>query len=245
MAEVVVVHASQSSDEAHHVRAFLDAASGRQGLWRVAEDLTLAPLGPERAAALGEALADRLVLLVSRKVARAFDLGDAPWFELRPVAGVVYAVLPNVTGESKWWPRKKNFERAQAFLLQVVDHFSVRFGQPPGTFYDLLPSVVPTARGRVRLRNLSHIRSLTVHDGAHCVVGPGHEHEFETEGAWSYEWAPALCAEAAAAVVEVLGPAGLDVMTQYTRGLTAKELDALVEPAPLAYDGPPELKAVR
>jgi hypothetical protein len=226
--EVLIIRGPMPEADANHVRNFLDVMSGRQGLWRVAEEFVLDPISEERAQAMEEGFAGKLVLLLRRgTVATAFGFRDLGWFEMRPRAGAVFTALPTIGPTSKWWAREGNLERARSFLLSVVDHFSPRFGKPAGTFEDLLPTARSEVTGPISITNYSDKRAFTLYDGsAHgCRVLPGGRHEFQAERPWSLTWDPALCAERATAHVQVGIENGVRVWYEGTRGLTAKELD--------------------
>lgn len=68
-----------------------------------------------RARELKEALLNRRIILLGRRVASAFDV-EAPWFEWR--RGTV--VVPHPSKVSRWWNDASNRRRAEEFWRSCV-----------------------------------------------------------------------------------------------------------------------------
>jgi hypothetical protein len=249
---VIVVAEDDKTEALHHMKSHLDAISGRQGLWQVAELHLLSLLGGEpRQKETGKKVLEErpatLVILLGRRPPRAFGLGTVPWFALRPRGRHVFVVMPHT--KSRWWTRKNNVERARVFLLGVVDHFSVRFGQRPGTVADVAPSYRIERTGRLVVHNESPDRILTcTAEGEPPVrIRPGGKVEIWNAGGEPRvaTWEPRLVAPAAKLRVVVYARREPErTYVSVSRGLTAAELDAAcpepVHPSDVATPAAPQ-----
>ncbi len=98
----------------------------------------------EAAGKMAPSLVNRDVVMVGRDVARAFSVGDAPWFEWRtlsvplgeddvqrllPGAKLVglpvvdlfkFVVVPHTSGRNRWWNDPDNKERGRTFLEELA-----------------------------------------------------------------------------------------------------------------------------
>jgi hypothetical protein len=227
-----VVLVTQAEDHNADAASLLDAVSGKQGLWQIASHVALEPVTRAAAKALEASLEGRFVLLCGRRVATAFGVRSEPWLTLRACPQGLFAVLPSLGPRSRYWSRKDNVKKAKAFFLTVIDHFSRRFGQPPGTFADIAPAVEVQERGRLVITNTAKDRRVTVKVQREVdrVLPPGRQIEVTADVLASIRcvWQPALCAPAVELVVaHDLARGHTEVRAYKTRGLTARELDAL------------------
>ena len=80
---------------------------------------------PAEAARLGAArlLAKyhgRRFVLLGRKTARAFGIGEVPWFEWREHGAVVIAVAPHPSGLCRFWNDPRAVQEARTFFISLL-----------------------------------------------------------------------------------------------------------------------------
>jgi len=61
-----------------------------------------------------------ILILFGRKVAEAFGLGDARWFEERRIGRRSLYAVPHPSGINLWWNDRTNVEKARRFFEEVA-----------------------------------------------------------------------------------------------------------------------------
>jgi hypothetical protein len=221
---VVLIRSADTVDETERIVRLLDAVSSRQGFWQVADHVVIDPVRKTSALDLREKLHGKLVLLASRRVASAFGFRWAPWLTLQPEGDTVFSVLPSLSASSRWWPHAANPGRARDHFISIVDHFSPRFGQPPGTAADITSPEVINHLTTAQWENWSEDRDLFIHsDGFHIVLHPLRNIALPA-GTYKACWAPRVRAPSVS--FRVRDTRGGFQTIRSTRGLTAKDLEA-------------------
>ena len=64
---------------------------------------------------------NRVIILLGRNVASAFDRADAPALKWMTLAGRMAGIVPHPSGIVLWWNSSSNAEAAAAFLWSAVD----------------------------------------------------------------------------------------------------------------------------
>lgn len=81
------------------------------------------PLSEARAAAkaLMPELRGRVVVVLGRNVARAFELHGLGWTTWWPACGVVWGVIPHPSPLVRWWNDSGNRAQAASFMMQAAE----------------------------------------------------------------------------------------------------------------------------